>query len=244
MAHPVRRLAFLLGLPVVIGGGPAQVIDGDTLDLAGERTRLWGIDAVEGDQVCQRKGQPWQCGDIAARALEPLVYDRERRMKTYIGRLGGMRKSRGPSHKMKVLSLVERGGEVRSIKVESVSRPTVEKIVKANVARESRLMTDEPPYYPRVGTQFAGHESVNHSHDEWARGEAHTNTIEGVFSIFKRGMRGVYQHCSEKHLHRYLAEFDFRYNNGVTLGVDDQRRASRTLGGIKGKRLTYKHPIS
>jgi endonuclease YncB( thermonuclease family) len=76
-AGPVRRLAVLLGLPVVMGAGPAQVIDGDTLDLAGERIRLWGIDALEGDQVCQRNGQPWQCGDIAARALETLVHDRE-----------------------------------------------------------------------------------------------------------------------------------------------------------------------
>jgi transposase-like protein len=119
---------------------------------------------------------------------------------TYIGRMRGMRKSRGPSHKMKVLSLVERGGNVRSIRVESVSRPVVEKIVKANVDRESQLMTDEAPYYPRIGRHFAGHESVNHSADEWARGTAHTNTLEGFFALFKRGMRGVYQHCGEKHL--------------------------------------------
>lgn len=159
---------------------------------------------------------------------------------TYIGRVYGMRKSRGPSHKMKVLSLVERGGPVRSMMVESVSRPVVEKIVKANVDHESRLMTDEAPYYPRIGRHFAGHESVNHSHDEWARGDAHTNTIEGVFSIFKRGMRGIYQHCGEKHLHRYLAEFDFRYSFRVGLGFDDVQRAELALQGIVGKRLTYR----
>jgi transposase-like protein len=159
---------------------------------------------------------------------------------TYIGRMRGMRKTRGPSHKMKVLSLVERGGNVRSMMVESVSRPTVEAIVTANVDRESRLMTDEAPYYPAIGAQFAGHETVNHSADEWARGAAHTNTLEGFFSVFKRGMRGVYQHCGEKHLHRYLAEFDFRYNNRVALGFSDADRAEQALTGIVGKRLMYR----
>jgi transposase-like protein len=159
---------------------------------------------------------------------------------TYIGRMRGMRKTRGPSHKMKVVSLVERGGSVRSIRVESVSRPAVEAIVKANVARESRLMTDEAPYYPGIGSQFAGHEAVNHSADEWVRGDAHTNTLENFFSIFKRGMRGVYQHCGEKHLHRYLAEFDFRYSFRVGLGVNDADRAELALKGIVGKRLTYR----
>jgi hypothetical protein len=128
---------------------------------------------------------------------------------------------------------------MRSIMVESVSRPTIEKIVRANVDRESRLMTDEAPYYPRIGKHFAGHEAVNHSAEEWARGTAHTNTIEGAFSIFKRGMRGVYQHCGEKHLHRYLAEFDFRYSFRVGLGVNDVERAELALKGIIGKRLTY-----
>jgi transposase-like protein len=159
---------------------------------------------------------------------------------TYIGRMRGMRKSRGPSHKMKAVSLVERGGDVRSIRVEAVSRPTVEAIVKANVDRESRLMTDEAPYYPGIGGQFAGHEAVNHSADEWVRGDAHTNTLEGFFSIFKRGMRGVYQHCGEKHLHRYLAEFDFRYNHRAACGVSDSECAEWALTGIVGKRLMYR----
>jgi transposase-like protein len=166
---------------------------------------------------------------------------------TYIGRMRGMRKTRGPSHepratshKIKVISLVERGGEVRSMRVESVSHPVVEAIVKANVDRESRLMTDEAHYYPGIGSQFAGHEAVNHSADEWVRGDAHTNTLENFFSIFKRGMRGVYQHCGEKHLHRYLAEFDFRYSFRVGLGVNDVDRAELALKGIIGKRLTYR----
>src|SRR5205823_5583391 len=103
--------------------------------------------------------------------------------------------------------------------------------------------TDESRLYGRVGKEFAGgHESVRHSAKEYVRGDVHTNTIEGYFSIFKRGMKGIYQHCSEKHLHRYLAEFDFRYNERAALGVDDQERAAKALRGVTGKRLTYRDP--
>ena len=101
-------------------------------------------------------------------------------------------------------------------------------------------MTDEAPHYVRVGKEFAEHGTVNHGREEYARGEVTTNTVEGYFSIFKRGMKGVYQHCSEKHLHRYLAEFDFRYNNRSALGVEDEARTRTALEGIKGKRLTYR----
>ena len=103
-------------------------------------------------------------------------------------------------------------------------------------------MTDELTSYKNLGKEFASHEAVNHSADEWARGNVTTNTVEGYFALFKRGMRGTYQHCAEKHLHRYLAEFDFRYSNRVALGVDDVARADRTLKGIVGKRLTYRPP--
>ena len=102
------------------------------------------------------------------------------------------------------------------------------------------MMTDQAQYYKHAFGGFAGHEMVDHSKEEYVRGEAHTNTAEGFFSIFKRGMRGVYQHCNEKHLHRYLAEFDFRYNHRVANGVDDVTRATRALAGAKGKRLTYR----
>ncbi len=115
-------------------------------------------------------------------------------------------------------------------------------VVHANVARESRLMTDEHVTYPRVAATYAGHETVQHGKKEYVRGDVHTNTIEGFFSIFKRGMKGVYQHCAEHHLHRYLAEFDFRYSNRVKLGVDDVERAERILTGFKGRRLTYRQP--
>lgn len=105
------------------------------------------------------------------------------------------------------------------------------------------MMTDEGGHYSRLGSDFASHETVNHKADEYVRYEGErvigTNTVEGYFSIFKRGMKGVYQHCSEKHLHRYLGEFDFRYNNREKLGTNDVSRADLALDGVKGKRLTY-----
>jgi hypothetical protein len=118
----------------------------------------------------------------------------------------------------------------------------VAQIVRENVHRESRLMTDESKLYPVVGQEFASHETVNHSAKEYARGDVTTNTVETYFSVFKRGMRGTYQHCKEKHLHRYLAEFDFRFNNRTALGVSDGERAELAIKGIEGKRLTYRLP--
>lgn len=146
----------------------------------------------------------------------------------------------GPASKRAIVSLVQRGGKVRSFHVENADKSTVAKIVAENIAYESRLHTDESRLYTVVGSEFAAHETVKHSAKEYVRGDVHTNTIEGVFSIFKRGMKGNYQHCKEKHLHRYLAEFDFRYNNRVALGVNDLARADAALIGIVGKRLTYR----
>lgn len=162
---------------------------------------------------------------------------------TFIGTKKGAKKRRGAGHKMAVLSLVERNGEVRSVHVEDVKADTLVPIVNANIAKEAKIMTDDAAAYYKKLEGFAGHETVNHSADEYVRyenGEAiHTNTVEGYFSIFKRGMKGVYQHCSEKHLHRYLAEFDFRYNNRSAKGIEDAERTERALRGIAGKRLTY-----
>lgn len=143
----------------------------------------------------------------------------------------------GPSNKRAIVSLVERGGNVRSFHVPQATAPYVSKIVNENISRESKLFTDESRLYITPGKQFAEHSTVLHSHREYARGEVHTNTIEGFFSIFKRGMRGVYQHCGEKHLHRYLAEFDFRYNGR---SIDDDTRAVLSHKGAEGKRLTYR----
>ncbi len=159
---------------------------------------------------------------------------------TFVGMKVGFKRTRGAVHKMKVLSLVERGGHVRSQRLAMLSRVGIEQAIRENVHPASRIMTDTAAYYRKPLLGFAGHEKVNHEQDEYVCGEAYTNTLEGYFSLFKRGMRGVYQHCREKHLHRYLAEFDFRYNNRVALGVNDEGRASHLLEGIVGKRLTYR----
>jgi transposase-like protein len=140
----------------------------------------------------------------------------------------------------KIVALVERGGSVRSFHVDAVNKQIIRKVLFDNANRESTLMTDEHTVYPATGAHFADHQTVNHSKYEYARGQISTNTVEGYFSIFKRGMKGIYQHCSEKHLHRYLAEYDFRYSNREALGVDDVNRTARALKGAKGKRLTYR----
>lgn len=159
---------------------------------------------------------------------------------TFIGRKEGQPKGkRGFHHKNAVLTLVDRTtGEARSVHIDKVDALAIVPIVRQNVARESAIVTDEAKHYSELNKGYY-HASVNHSQDEWVVEEFHTNTVEGYFSIFKRGMKGVYQHCSEKHLHRYLAEFDHRYSNRIKLGVDDQERAARALKGAKGKRLTY-----
>ena len=148
----------------------------------------------------------------------------------------------GPANKRGVLSLVERGGKVRSFHVPTMDKDSVMKIVCDNIAFESRLHTDESKLYWGTMNIFAEHGTVKHSAKEYVRGDIHTNSAEGFFSIFKRGMKGVYQHCSEKHLHRYLAEFDFRYNNRIALGTNDGERAALAMKGIVGKRLTYRQP--
>jgi transposase-like protein len=164
---------------------------------------------------------------------------------TFIGNKKGFKKGRGGfGHKMKVMSLVERGGAVRSTVLDSVTRADVEKIIRANVQYDSKLMTDTSAYYKDGALGTAEHHMVNHYANEYVRGEAHTNTLEGFFSVFKRGMKGVYQHCEEKHLHRYLAEFDFRYNYRIALGVADRARTTAALRGIVGKRLMYRDSLA
>jgi len=158
---------------------------------------------------------------------------------TYIGRKAGRDVPKGGwGHKMTVLGLVDRNtGKSRFFHVDGGKE--IQGIVLENLSREARLMTDEHVMYRRIGREFAEHSAVHHYNKEYVRGDVTTNTIEGAFSIFKRGMRGVYQHCAEKHLHRYLAEFEFRYSHREANGVDDTARADRILSGIVGKRLTY-----
>src|SRR5919205_2703731 len=163
---------------------------------------------------------------------------------TFIGRKEGAETPKaGYSHKNAVLALVERGGKVKCVHIDNVTSEEVGKHVRENVAREAWLMTDEAKHYIEVGKEVAGHGAVNHSEGEYVSFEdatIHTNTIEGFFGLFKRGMKGIYQHCDEKHLHCCLAEFEFRYNNRIALGVDDLGRVSAALLGAKGKRLTYR----
>jgi transposase-like protein len=155
----------------------------------------------------------------------------------------GEKKGRGYAHKHKVLALVDRkAGTARTMVVDDLKASTLTPILNANIDREARVFTDEAGQYSKLGDSFAEHEFVHHGAEEWARGEVHTNTLEGFFSIFKRGMKGIYQHCAKKHLHRYAAEFEFRYNHRVGNGCDDPTRAVRALAGIKGKRLTYRAP--
>jgi transposase-like protein len=149
---------------------------------------------------------------------------------------------------MQFLTLVERGGSARSFHVDGVKKEDVLPIIRANLDRESHVMTDEAKRYAKLGDEFSKHDIVDHSRGEYGYTDrktgvkVNTNTMEGYYSIFKRGMKGVYQHCSEKHLHRYLAEFDFRYSNRSKLGIEDAERAEKALKGIEGRRLTYKIP--
>lgn len=164
---------------------------------------------------------------------------------TFFGReKGAPRGRKGARMKNKVLSLVDREtGRAKSFVVDNFKMETIAPILTANIAREAVLMTDEAHHYKAIGKTFSAHQTVNHSQDEYVcKGDVaiHTNTVEGYYSIFKRGMRGVYQHCGVQHLHRYVAEFDFRYSNRVGLGVDDTQRAAKALSMIGGKRLTYR----
>ena len=161
------------------------------------------------------------------------------RSKTTSGCPFTKRGTHGPANKRAIVALVERGGNVRTFHVAHVDKPTVGNIVATNIARESRLHTDESRLYTEIGALFGAHEAVKHSAGEYVRGDVHTNSAENYFSIFKRGMRGIYQHCREKHLHRYLAEYDFRYNHRTALGFNDDDRAALAIKSAEGKRLTY-----
>ncbi len=160
---------------------------------------------------------------------------------TFIGNKKGAAIKRGYRHKNAVLTLVERGGPARSFHVDGVSAKDLLPIIKANVAPETSVMTDEAVQYTNLDRHFPKHGFTRHKAGEYVKaGDIHTNTVEGFYSVFKRGMKGIYQHCGEKHLHRYVAEFDFRYNQRARLGFDDLARTSNALKGIVGKRLTYR----
>jgi transposase-like protein len=159
---------------------------------------------------------------------------------TFVGGKARNRAYRAPAPKKAVVSLVERKGRVRSHHVPEVNAANLRPILYARIDKASHLRTDESGVYWEVGEKFSSHRTVVHSQKEYVRGDAHTNSAEGYFSILKRGIYGIYQHVSEEHLHRYLAEFDFRHNNRIALGVDDVERSARAVRGIVGKRLTYR----
>jgi transposase-like protein len=146
----------------------------------------------------------------------------------------------GGAQKRVILGLVERGGTVRTFHIHRATANEVREIMVRTVSRKSNLHTDESPIYTKLGAEFAAHNTINHSKGEYVKGKVHTNTVENVWSVFKRGMKGIYQHCGEAHLHRYLAEFDFRYNNRSALKVSDRERTEKAMKGIEGKRLTYR----
>ena len=157
---------------------------------------------------------------------------------TYVGGKAKNRAFGPPPKKEAVFALVEREGKVRSFHVPKVNAKTLRPILVTQIDRKSYLMTDDSTVYPKIGEEYAGHGTVNHSIQEYVRGGFwHTNTVENYFSILKRGINGVYQHVSQKHLKRYLGEFDFRYNHR---SITDAERAAVALKGIEGKRLTYR----
>ncbi len=149
-------------------------------------------------------------------------------------------KNIGAVGKQVAFTLVERGGRARSFHVANVSGKTLGPIIFKHVDRKSALMTDDAGQYRPIGEQFARHETVNHGIEEYVRGDAHSNTVESFFAILKRGVYGTFHSVSEAHLHRYLAEFDFRYNTRAALGVDDTQRTDEAIKGSTGKRLTYR----
>lgn len=206
---------------------------------ANQLHRTFGISLKSAWFMAHRIREAMRSGSLAAPmggSGAPVEVD-----ETFFGQKKGVAKARGTAHKHAILSLVERGGQVRSVHVADIKTKTILPIVEANVAKEARVMTDDAlQYHGKLG-EFAEHGVVNHSVGEYVvRGtDIHTNTVESYFSVFKRGMRGTYQHCDERHLHRYLAEFDFRHNHRIALGVDDEERAVKMLEGAKGKRLTY-----
>ncbi|MFA7306230.1 MAG: IS1595 family transposase [Hyphomicrobium sp.] len=204
--------------------------------------RMLGVQLRTAWFMSHRIREAMRTGSLAAIGGPEAVVEVD---ETFIGNKKGGRKPKGGfAHKHAVLSLVERGGEVRSFHIDRATAAEVTPIVNANVAREAKIMTDDGRHYIHQFRAFDGHETVRHSLGEYVIGDIHTNTVEGYFSIFKRGMKGVYQHCSEKHLHRYLAEFDFRYNNRIAVGVNDELRTEQALQGIKGKRLKYRDSLA
>jgi hypothetical protein len=160
---------------------------------------------------------------------------------TFVGGKKGRRLSGKTAPKKKVMALIERGGRARSFHIANIHANTLRSALVTNVHRASNLMTDDAPAYRIVGREFAKHDALLHAGRQYAKGDVHPNTAENFFSILKRGVIGTYHHWSEAHIHRYLAEFDFRYS---TKDMTDKERADIALKGIAAKRLTYRRIAS
>lgn len=194
--------------------------------------------------LAHRIREAMRTGDLAPFGGEGGVVEVD---ETFIGRKEGGEVRRGFQHKMAVLSLVHReSGQCRSFVIDHANKANILPLVMKNVDRETYIMTDDAGHYSgkMFRDVFLGHGRIAHRRGQYGRGVVHTNTVEGSFSIFKRGMKGVYQHCREKHLHRYVAEFEFRYNNREGNGCNDGERSVEALRGIIGKRLTYGGPVA
>lgn len=194
--------------------------------------RMLGITYKSAWFMCHRIREAMASGGMIGGEGQTVEVD-----ETYLsaGRGRNMKPGRGTGQ-ARVTSMVERNGRVKSV----AGRENLKEIVKSSVKTDSAIITDEYKAYHGLSASFKSHDTISHSSKEWVRGSVHTNTVEGFFSIFKRGMQGVYQHCGKQHLHRYLAEFDFRYSHRSALGVEDVERADIVFAQVTGKRLTYK----
>lgn len=204
---------------------------------ANQFCRILGVDFKTGWFIGHRIREAMRDGGFSPLGGEGLFVEAD---ETFVGGRARNRAYKAPAPKKAVVSLVERNGRVRSRHVPEVNAVNLRPILEVGIDKASHLRTDESGVYWKVGERFASHRTVNHSADEYVRGDASTNAAENFFSILKRGIYGVYQHVSEEHLHRYLAEFDFRHNNRSALGVNDEERTERTVRGVIGKRLTYR----
>lgn len=162
---------------------------------------------------------------------------------TYFGKTKNKGKGSHAGKKQKVVALVERKGKVRAFHLPTITAKSLKPVLTGNIDKNARLMTDSAGLYSKIGKEFKSHETVNHSIEEYVRGDVTTNTVENYFSVLKRGINGVYQHVSPAHLHRYVNEFSFRYNHRSALEISDSERANAALDGIGGKRLTYRRPL-
>jgi transposase-like protein len=199
--------------------------------------RMLGLTYKSAWFACHRIREAMRDGRLGPLGGENKVVEAD---ETYIGGKAANRKNHIPPKEV-AFALLERDGAVRSFHVPKVDAKTLGPVLHAHIDRRSYLMTDEAPVYLPIGREFSGHGAVNHSIEEYVRGNFwHTNTVESYFSILKRGITGTYHHISQQHLKRYLGEFDFRYNERVSVGVNDDQRMAKAAKGIVGKRLTYR----